>query len=120
MVECINVEKKWCQHNLHFLPAARTNINFTMARECSRLNLVCIDDSEFSLNSLNWYINNFHRDGDIVGLVHVQEMPTLSTLGLLGEGIAASKEFMQEVDKNMAKSRGLSNSFVVYLVKFLH
>ena len=91
-----------------------------MARECSRLNLVCIDDSEFSLNSLNWYINNFHRDGDIVGLVHVQEMPTLSTLGFLGEGIAASKEFMQEVDKNMAKSRGLSNSFVVYLVKFLH
>ena len=91
-----------------------------MAKECSRLNLVCVDDSEFSLNGLNWYTKHFHREGDIVGLVHVHEMPTLPTLGLLGEGIAASKEFMQEVDKSIAKSRGLSNSLVVCLAKLLY
>ena len=88
-----------------------------MAKECSRLNLVCVDDSDFSLNGLNWYMKHFHRDGDIVGLVHVHEMPTLPTLGLLGEGIAASKEFMQEVDKSIAKARGLSNSYVALFTK---
>ena len=88
-----------------------------MAKECSRLNLVCVDDSDFSLNGLNWYMKHFHRDDDIVGLVHVHEMPTLPTLGLLGEGIAASKEFMQEVDKSIAKARGLSNSFVALFTK---
>ena len=41
-----------------------------------RLNFVCVDNSEFSMNAFNWYVENHHREGDKAGLVYVPPFPT--------------------------------------------
>ena len=74
--------------------------------ESSRLNLVCIDDSEFSISGLNWYIKNHHREHDVIGLVHVHEMPSVMTAGFIGGGAPAVHLYTQEIDKSYEKAKG--------------
>ena len=74
--------------------------------ESSRLNLVCIDDSEFSINGLNWYIKNHHRENDVIGLVRVHEMPSVMTAGFIGGGAPAVHLYTQEIDKSYEKAKG--------------
>ena len=45
-----------------------------------RLNLVCVDNSDFSMNAFNWYVENHHREGDKAGLVYVPSFPTRSII----------------------------------------
>ena len=74
--------------------------------QSSRLNLVCIDDSEFSINGLTWYIENHHRENDVIGLVHVHEMPSVMTAGFIGGGAPAVHLYTQEIDKSYEKAKG--------------
>jgi len=55
----------------------------------SKLNLVCIDGSEQSEHAFNWYIGNYHKSDDIVGLVYVQRQPSMPILIDGGVGIEA-------------------------------
>lgn len=41
-----------------------------------RFTMLCIDNSKFSENALNWYLENYHRDDDKLGLLHVTQMPS--------------------------------------------
>ena len=90
--------------------------------QSSRLNLVCVDDSEFSINGLNWYIKNHHRENDVIGLVHVHEMPSVMTAGFIGGGPPAVNLYTQEIDKSYEKVKGKEHfrkkktiSFLKYL-----
>ena len=74
--------------------------------QSSRLNLVCIDDSKFSINGLDWYIKNHHRENDVIGLVHVHEMPSVMTAGFIGGGAPAVQLYTQEIDKSYEKAKG--------------
>ena len=73
-----------------------------------RLNLVCVDNSEYCMNGFEWYLKNHHRKGDTLGLVHVQEVVTFPSYGLVGGGPQLYDIYKTEVDKVVQKATGIS------------
>lgn len=45
-----------------------------------RFNCFCIDQSENCLNAFMWYLENFHRESDTVGILHVTNTPKISEM----------------------------------------
>ena len=86
--------------------------------DIGRLNFVCIDDSEFSENGLNWYLDNHHRDEDTVGLVHVHEIPKLSTFDLFGGNIAVVEAYHQKLQESIKKAHGMLWKRIVWWIYF--
>ena len=76
----------------------------------SRLNFVCVDDSEFSDNGFSWYLENYHRPTDTVGVVHVTEIPTLPLVSLAASGTIyppRRSEFEEIVEETHKKAQGI-------------
>lgn len=82
-----------------------------MSIEASRLNLVCVDSSDFSYNGFIWYVNNFHREDDTVGLVHVHEIPSVPTVGVLAGAMmnnALTEQLKLEMNKSLEAAKSTS------------
>ena len=73
-----------------------------------RLNFVCVDNSDLSYNAFLWYLEHYHKDSDIVGLVHAHEMPPLSALGLMAGGMVNTGEYYKEVQYSFKSAKGNS------------
>jgi len=48
----------------------------------TRLNFVCVDNSHFSENGFDWYLENYHKATDAIGIVQVIRLPILPFVGL--------------------------------------
>ncbi|XP_002159220.3 uncharacterized protein LOC100202767 [Hydra vulgaris] len=52
-----------------------------------RVNCLAIDSSISSKNAFEWYVNNFHGDGDSLVIMHVREVlkkPLIGPMGVMG------------------------------------
>lgn len=72
----------------------------------SRLNLVCIDNSEFSHNGFEWYVHNHHRSNDVIGLAHVHEMPSLPPVSNLGAPPGLADVYQSQLENSYQVSKG--------------
>ena len=72
----------------------------------SRLNLVCIDNSEFSHNGFEWYVNNHHRPNDVIGLTHVHEIPSLPAVGIMGPAPGLVEVYQSQLEYSYQVSKG--------------
>lgn len=45
-------------------------------KKMGRFNVICIDNSKYSQYAFDWYLENYHRNDDKLGLLHVTQMPT--------------------------------------------
>ena len=72
----------------------------------SRLNLVCIDNSEFSHNGFEWYVYNHHRPNDVIGLAHVHEMPSLPPVSNLGAPPGLADIYQSQLEYSYQVSKG--------------
>ena len=80
----------------------------------SRLNIVCIDNSEFSHNGFEWYVNNHHRPNDVIGLTHVHEMPSLPAIGVMGPAPGVAEVYQSQVEYSYRISKG---KFIINMQK---
>ena len=71
-----------------------------------RLNFVCADDSEFSINGFNWYVENHHRGEDTICLVHVHQLPSLPTVGLMAGGVPLTDEYHKSIERSKRIAQG--------------
>lgn len=76
-----------------------------------RLNCICIDPSEFSENAFDWYIKNYHRSDDVIGLLHVHQMPQLPSLGLKATTMPVTDDYHTLIKKSVEKSNILIEKF---------
>ncbi|XP_002159041.1 uncharacterized protein LOC100205153 [Hydra vulgaris] len=72
--------------------------------DSQRINCLAVEGSEPSKNAFNWYLKNYHQDGDLLIIIHVYQMATLDT---------TKNNYSQIVDK-IESSVKLSNSIVNY------
>ena len=72
-----------------------------------RLNCICIDTSEQSANAFDWYATNHHRDGDVVGLIHVHQMPQLPSMGLMAGSLPVTENYHHSIKKSVSESKEL-------------
>jgi len=79
----------------------------------SRFNFVCVDNSIFSDNGFDWYLNNCHRMEDTVGIVHVQKSPVLPTLpNIVGVGgMPMIKEYQKNIKATIEEARNIRQKF---------
>jgi len=76
-----------------------------------RLNFVCVDGSEFSENVFDWYVSNYHQPEDCVGLVHVHQMPSLTSLSLLVDGVPITDEYHKSIGYSIRKAKTIQSKF---------
>ena len=72
----------------------------------ARLNLVCVDNSEFSHNGFEWYVSHHHKDDDVIGLVHVHEPPHLPAIGMMGGGAGLVEIYQSQLEASYQMSKG--------------
>lgn len=77
----------------------------------NRLNCVCIDPSKYSEEAFEWYATNHHRSGDVVGLVHVHQMPQLPSMGLMAGSIPVTEDYHKSINSSVEESRKLIKKF---------
>lgn len=76
-----------------------------------RLNCICIDSSKHSAKAFDWYVNNYHHHGDVVGLLHVHQMPDLPIMGSMDYSMPISNNFEKIINASLQESRQLLNMF---------
>ena len=76
-----------------------------------RLNCVCIDKSEQSAEAFDWYVAHHHREGDVVGLIHIHQMPQLPSMGLMAGSLPVTEDFHQSVKKSVSESKEIIEKF---------
>ena len=72
----------------------------------SRLNFVCVDDSEFSDNGFNWYLENYHKKDDVIGVVHVSELGLIPNVGSMSTGFPSRIAVGNCVEESHKKAKG--------------
>lgn len=78
-----------------------------------RFNCFCVDQSDNSLHAFQWYLNNYHRTDDTIGLIHVSHVPKLSTLGVyVGGSIALENKVHQEMADRKSNAEEVMGRFV--------
>ena len=78
----------------------------------TRTNCLCIDESEHSLYTFNWYLEHFHRTDDIVNLIHITELPQLANMGVhVGGSIALDNKMQENIKKTKEASQQLVEKF---------
>lgn len=77
----------------------------------SRFNVVCIDACKYSLNAFHWYLNNYHRQGDVVGLLHVHQTPGYPTLGIFDGGMMVTDEYSQLIQDSLDRSKTVREKY---------
>lgn len=45
------------------------------------LNCICLDPSKNCEEAFDWYVDNYHHHDDVVGLLHVHQMPDIPITG---------------------------------------
>ena len=81
--------------------------------ETGRINCLAVDGSESSKNAFDWYLQNYHINGDTLVLIHVYQMPSLSAIGSsvpLGE-ISSSVPLVETIESSINLSKNIINSF---------
>jgi len=78
----------------------------------TRLNFVCIDNSSYSENAFQWYTKNYHQPEDVVGLMHVHEVPARlsSSITLLG-GPQFVEEHCRELRRSVQESKDVIEKY---------
>lgn len=76
-----------------------------------RLNCVCIDSSKHSEEAFDWYAKNHHRSGDVIGLLHVHQMPQLPSMGLMAGSIPVTDDYHKSINSSIEESRKLLQKF---------
>jgi len=75
------------------------------------MNCVCIDASQQSERAFDWYISNHHRSGDIIGLIHVHQMPQLPSMGLMAGSLPVTDDYHKLIHNSVKESRQLMEKF---------
>jgi len=70
----------------------------------SRLNLVCVDDSPFSENGFDWYLNNCHRKEDTIGVLHVQRLPALPSIVRIS-AVPMTDEYNKNINETIVEAK---------------
>ena len=78
----------------------------------SRLNCICIDKSQQSAKAFDWYVANHHREGDVVGLIHIHQMPQLPSMGLMAGSIPITEDYHHSLKKSVSESLDIVEKFV--------
>uniref|UniRef100_A0A7M5XC00 UspA domain-containing protein n=2 Tax=Clytia hemisphaerica TaxID=252671 RepID=A0A7M5XC00_9CNID len=82
----------------------------------SRLNCICVDESNESERAFEWYAANHHRTGDVVGIIHVHQMPSLPSMGLKAGSIPITEDYHHSIKKSVEKSNALMNKYKDFCV----
>lgn len=77
----------------------------------TRLNFVCVDDSPFSENGFDWYLKNYHRKTDTVGIVHVQRAPILPFIGMDSGAVSLTDEYQKHVNECVDETKSIQRKF---------
>ena len=73
----------------------------------SRVMLVCVDNSEFSLHAFNWYVDNvYNKDNDILNLVHVHDLPYLPRFGEASVRTVLTEEYHEMMGQSIQNAKG--------------
>ena len=81
----------------------------------SRLKLVCVDNSEFSLHAFSWYIDNvYNKDNDILSLVHVHDLPYLPRFGEASVRAVLTEEYHEMMEQSIRNAKGEVRFFLVF------
>ncbi|XP_065053018.1 uncharacterized protein LOC135682177 isoform X2 [Rhopilema esculentum] len=76
-----------------------------------RLNLVAVDSSQHSDRAFTWYIENYHREGDTLGIVHIHQLPSLPAMGLYG-GAVLSEGYQMMVNESVEQSKTVADKYI--------
>ncbi|XP_057292830.1 universal stress protein MSMEG_3950/MSMEI_3859-like [Hydractinia symbiolongicarpus] len=76
----------------------------------NKLNLVCVDGSEHSDRAFSWYCKTLHREGDTVGLVHIQQIPYMP-IGLFEDGLLIDSACQTAIEENIAASKDVVEKY---------
>lgn len=76
-----------------------------------RLNCICIDSSEHSERAFNWYVNNYHHHGDVVGLLHVHQIPDLPVMGALDYSAEMYSSYEKVIENSLEESKQLLKEY---------
>jgi len=76
----------------------------------SRLNLVCVDNSPFSENGFDWYLNNIHRKSDTIGVLHVQRVPTIPYVVGVG-AVPMTEEYEKNINETIVEANKIQEKF---------
>ena len=71
-----------------------------------RFNCVCIDGSDHSIETMQWYLSNYHRPDDTIGLLHALQIPSLRSMGIVAGGSIAMETKAHE---NIRKMKDAAN-----------
>ena len=71
-----------------------------------RLNFVCVDECKSCEIGFKWYVDNYHRPDDIIGIVHVHHIPSLPTMGLMGGGAVITDEYKKRIERAVHIAHG--------------
>ena len=74
--------------------------------EKRRLNFVCVDECKSCEIGFKWYVHNYHRPDDIIGIVHVHHIPSLPTMGLMGGGAVITDEYKKRIERAVHIAHG--------------
>ncbi|XP_065053017.1 uncharacterized protein LOC135682177 isoform X1 [Rhopilema esculentum] len=77
-----------------------------------RLNLVAVDSSQHSDRAFTWYIENYHREGDTLGIVHIHQLPSLPAMGLYAGGAVLSEGYQMMVNESVEQSKTVADKYI--------
>ena len=78
-----------------------------------RFNFLCVDESKNTVRAWEWYLENYHRPDDTIGLIHIIHIPNLSTMGVLvGGSITVENKAKESINKTKENAEKIVNGFV--------
>jgi len=77
----------------------------------SRLNFVCVDNSPFSDNGFDWYLNYCHRKEDTIGIVHVQKLPALPCIVGVSAVPMTEDIFRHNIKETVLQAKAIREKF---------
>ena len=75
--------------------------------EKQRVNCVAVDESKWSEHAFEWYAENFHKQNDMLFILHVQSIPHISGFNLLG-GVVALEEYHEKLRASIENTNKLT------------
>lgn len=84
-------------------PRAYSNVN--------RIVLLAVDTSDNSRRAFDWYLDNLHRNDDLLILTHIPEVPKLPSFSWKSGIAPPVEEWKKIIDESNTKSRRLEEDY---------